>query len=442
MNKVLSLLLVLTGCCVQAQTTFNSLTEALEHTRKNNPLLKADQANQQVSHERLQAAWSALLPQVKAFGTFDNNVSLPVQLVPAQFLGGVEGDFLEVQFGTRYSSAYGVEASVSLVNVSYWKNIKSASLGSEIATYQLQDKELSLTEQTITTYYFTLLSREASLLNEELVHAADSLLSAAKVRLDNGLIESLEFNRVKSLYLESLQNFRESNVAFDKNADHLKMLSGLSVRDTLILTENIGLNPAAKATSLTLASQQLPRYRMLSLKKRQAGEDMLKNKAKVLPEISLYGRAMRQTYSNDVNVFASGQPWFEVGVVGLKAEWSLFTGFNRQSNIRQSTLQLRAAEYEFENYRLQADKELEELSLNHAVSAEGVQHYLEHYQLNATNHRIAGEKYNQGIYSIDNYVTIYQERVRSQNMYLNKLANFLIYESMIQSRNALYQNEK
>jgi outer membrane protein TolC len=206
----------------------------------------------------------------------------------------------------------------------------------------------------------------------------------------------------------------------------------------LTLTENIGINPAASPTSLAITAQHLPRYQMLSLKQRQAHEDVLKNKAKVLPELSLYGRAMRQTFSNEFDVFSSGQAWFDVAVVGVRAEWNLFSGFNRQSQIRQSTLQLKSAEYEFENYRLQADKELEELSVNHTVAAQGVQNYLEHYQLNAVNHRIAGEKYNQGIYSIDNYVTIYQERVRSQNLYLGKLANFLIYESMIQSRNALH----
>jgi outer membrane protein TolC len=438
MNKVLTLLLFISGCCVQAQTTFLSVTEAMEHTRKNNPSLKADQLQQEISHERLRSAWSALLPQVKAFGTFDNNVSLPVQLVPAQLLGGAEGEFIKVQFGTQYSSTYGAEASLSLVNVSNWKNIKSASLGEEIANYQTQDKELSLTEQTITIYYFALLSREAMLLNEELVNAADSLLTAAKMRLDNGLIEPLEFNRVKSLYLESLQNFKDSESSFQKNLDQLKTLSGLSVADSLILSEKIGLNPTSSPTFLAVTAEQLPRYRMLRLKHRQTSEDVLKNKTKVLPEVSLYGRAMRQTFSNEFNVFSSDQMWFDVAMVGIRAEWNLFSGFNRQSQIRQSTLQQKSAEFEFQNYRLQADKELEELTINHRVSAQGVQNYLEHYQLNAVNHRIAGEKYNQGIYSIDNYVTIYQERVRSQNLYLSKLASFLIYESMVQSRNALH----
>jgi outer membrane protein TolC len=437
MNKLITLLFLFSGYWVQAQITFLSLEEVLAHAKKNNTTLKVDQLNQEISHERLRAAWSSLLPQVKAFGSFDNNLSLPVQLVPAQFLGGAEGDFLKVQFGTQYTSSYGAEASLNLINVSSWKAVKSAQIGEDVATYQQQDRELTLTEQVITSYYFVLLSREAMILNDELTNAADSLLSAAQVRLDNGMIEPLEFNRVRALHLESLYYLKESAGAFKKNIDNLKILLGLSSTDSLTLSETIGLNPATSPSALTISEEQLPRYRVFQAKKDQATADVWKSKAKVLPELSLFGRVSRQTFSNGSNIFSGDQPWFDVAVVGLRAEWTIFSGLNRQSQIRQSTLQQQVSEKEFENYRLQAQNENESLKINHRVAAYGLEKYLEHYQLNVANHRIAGEKYNQGIYSIDQYVTIYQERVRSQNLYLAKLANFMIYESMIQSRNRL-----
>src|SRR5688572_22801155 len=112
--------LLLTIACTwgYSQTTFKTLDECLAHSRQNNPALKINDLNHKVSQERIRAAWAALLPQVKAFDNFDNNLSLPVQLVPAQFLGGPEGEYAKVQFGTQYSISYGAEASLSLVNVS------------------------------------------------------------------------------------------------------------------------------------------------------------------------------------------------------------------------------------------------------------------------------------------------------------------------------------
>lgn len=426
-------------CCtpIFAQTTFGSLQNAIDKFRASNPSLEIEQLNTELSNERLKSAWSALLPYASAFGSLDNNVSLPVQLVPAQLLGGAEGEFLKVQFGTQYTSTFGAEAGISLINVSNWKNIRSAELGRDIASHQQRDRELSLTEQLIMAYYYALLSREADILNRELITASDSLLSAAQVRLENGMIEPLEFNRVKALYLETVQNQQQSQSAYEKNLEALKTLCAIPKNDTLVLTESVSLQPTALSSRLTTSATQLPRYKMLSLRVDQSRTELMRTKSKALPELSMFARYSRQSFSNQFEMFGSDQPWFDVGVVGFRAEWKIFTGLSRQSQVRQSALQLQIAEKEFANYKLVAEKELNDLTLNHGIAKSGLDNYLEHFQLNTLNHNIAVEKYSEGIYSIDQYINIYQERVRSQNLYLNALANYMIYESMIQTRNQL-----
>ena len=351
-------------------------------------------------------------------------------------LGGQEGEYRKLKFGTQYTASYGAEASLSLVNVSNWRNTQSASYGEQASQFQRKDRELSVREQIITFYYFSLLSREAIVLNQELVNSADSLLKAAAVRLENGLVEPLEYNRVKALYLETVSQLRESEGAYKKNLNALQSLVGVKSADTLVLTEK--LNAAIQngsGTSLELNYQQLPRYKMLTARRLQSQADLKKQQAKIFPEVSLYGRVSRQSFSDEVKF----NEWFDIAVVGLRAEWNIFTGFNRQSTIHQSSLQLQQAQWEQENYSLQAEKELQELTINHQVAAHGLNRFTEHYTINLANHKIAGEKYTQGIYSIDQYVTIYQEMVRSQNQYLTKLANYLVYESMVQSRNLLNQ---
>jgi outer membrane protein TolC len=439
MKKILCLLSLIGCTSLYGQIQFKTLQECVEYSRKNNVSLKIDHLNHEISQEKVTSAWASLLPQVKAFGTFDDNIKLPVQLVPAQIFGGPEGEYAKLKFGTRYTATYGAEASLSLVNVSNWKNIKSSHLAEEASLFQAKDRELTVTEQLVSSYYFALLSREAIILNQELVNAGDSLLSAADVRLHNGLIEPLEFNRVKSLYLESLQQLRDSEGAYQKNLNTLKILAGLSEGDSIILHESIAgiIQQHQSPSSLNVPAQQLPRYKMLSAKALQAQEDLQRQRSKILPELSMYARVSRQSFSNEFNFFSSQQPWFDVAVVGLRAEWSLFTGFNRQSTIRQASLQRQIAQYELDNYTSQAEKELQELRINHQLASQGIARYGEHYQLNAINHRIAGEKYTQGVYTIDQYVNIYQEMVRSQNQYLNKLANYLVYESIVTSRNTL-----
>jgi outer membrane protein TolC len=437
--KRICLLLII--CCTSgfAQTRFNNLNECLAYSKQNNSSLKINHLNHQVSQERVKAAWAAMMPQVKLFSNIDNNLNLPVQLVPAQLLGGAEGEYVKVQFGTQYSVNYGAEASLSLINISNWKNIRSAEFAEKVSLSQREDMELNINEQLITAYYFALLSRESIALNKDLVSSADSLLKAAEIRLANGLIEPLEYNRVKSIYIESAQQLTESKASFDKNLNTLKSLSGLHVSDSLVLTESIKLqlNESFHHTVLATTVTQLPRYKMFSNKTFQSLEDLKRQRAKVLPEVSLYGRVSRQSFSNTFDFFRGDQPWFDVAAVGVRAEWNLFTGFARQSNIRQASLQGQIAKNELEDYALKAERELETLRIEHTVAAQGVQQFTEHFKLNSVNQRIAGEKYKQGVYTIDQYVTIYQETVRSQNQYLSKLANYLVYESIVQARNTL-----
>src|SRR5687768_18478927 len=105
MKKLTSLLLVV--CCISGftQTRFDGLQQCLEFSKQNNPQLKIEKLTQELSEEKNRSARSVLLPQVKAFGNIDDNLSLPVQLVPAQFLGGNEGEYAKVKFGTQFSAS-------------------------------------------------------------------------------------------------------------------------------------------------------------------------------------------------------------------------------------------------------------------------------------------------------------------------------------------------
>ena len=84
-----------------SQTTFNNLSECLELGQRNNPSIKIDHLNRELSHERIRSAWSAVLPQVKTFANLDNNFNLPVSLVPAQLFGGREGEYTPLKFNIQ-----------------------------------------------------------------------------------------------------------------------------------------------------------------------------------------------------------------------------------------------------------------------------------------------------------------------------------------------------
>lgn len=419
-----------------AQVKIENAEKCLEYVRLHNLSLQNETLNEEVSRERLRAAWALLLPQLKAFGTLDDNISLPVSLVPAQFLGGPEGEFARVQFGTQFTASYGAEASLSLINASNWKNVKAASYGQDVAHYQRLNQEQTILEQATTAYYLAILSREASMLNRDLVKANDSLVQVAHARFTNGVIEPLEYNRIKAIFLESQYQLSESESQYHKNINSLKVLMGVNEKDSLLLTEEIGSTLSTESpTSLTATVDQSARYKLSSARILQSEQDWKRQRTRLYPELSLFARYTRQTFSNEFDVFGGNQPWFDVAVVGVRAEWSLFSGFNRQASIRQASLQAKIAQRDAALISLQTQRDLDDLQRNHQSAAFGLDRYTEHFQLNRINHAAASEKYKQGVYTMDQFITVYQEMVRSQNQYLSRLANYLVYDSIIRIKN-------
>lgn len=431
------LFLVMTGAWTLAggQHTLSSLDQYLESVSRNNDAIGIEELYSDASGERLRAARSSLLPQVKAFGAFDDNISLPVQLVPAEFVGGREGEYAKVQFGMQFNTSFGAEASFALFNPSAWKNITVASLAKQTSAHRLVEQKQNIAEQAIGHYFHTLFSKEAVVLNRELVKASDSLLSAAMARLSNGMIETLEFNRVKAIHIESLQQLQISEASHALQLNLMKYLAGLKPTDSLIVAGTLmQAKEQMPSPDLLIISSGLPGYRTRSSRKKELLEEQKKYSMKVLPEVMIFARYSRQSFSHQFETL-SDQPWFDVGVAGLKAEWNLFTGFSRQASIRQSTLLARAAAGELDAWEKQSDQELHALQTNLRVARSGADRYKEHYYLNAENYRIASEKYNAGIYPVDALVTVYRELVSSQQQYLKYLSDYLYYQAIINNRN-------
>src|ERR1700761_8253727 len=59
------------------------------------------------------------LPQISGSANFQDYVKIPVTLIPGQFFGGKEGQFVPVQFGVKYQSNLGLSLNQLLFDGSY-----------------------------------------------------------------------------------------------------------------------------------------------------------------------------------------------------------------------------------------------------------------------------------------------------------------------------------
>src|SRR5690606_15923969 len=70
------------------------------------------------------------LPQINAEGSFQNFLSLPTNLIPAQFFDPTAGpnDFIGVRFGTDYNVTGSVSVSQLVFDGSYLTGLKASKM--------------------------------------------------------------------------------------------------------------------------------------------------------------------------------------------------------------------------------------------------------------------------------------------------------------------------
>ena len=436
MNRFALVGLLICSLRSSAQTVVSTVQEALALARRRNPELVNAQQNRLVQAQQRTATRASLLPQARFFTNFDYNYALPVQLVPAEFLpGGKPGEFRTLQFGLPYVLAAGAEVTVPLINRPARADLGLVEQNLRITDDQTLVLQDDISTQTARVYQATLLTRSAIAITQRNLSAADTLTQIARQRLDKGLIEPLEYNRIRSVQLTTADVLYQNQLGYVRNRNQLKLLLGLAPSDSLVLAEEFATRPASltvPATALTLAErpQVTLRQARVELSKRQLDRERLTR----WPTLSAYGRFTEQAQRSQINFLSTNQPWYQIGVAGLQFNWPIYAGGLRTSNLTRARLQLKLAESElaYERNRQQTDTEDIRNTYNQAIRS--LELNRQNYELSSQNVQIALIKYRSGLFAYDQYLNVFNEALTAQNRFLNNLSNVFINQTILQIR--------
>jgi outer membrane protein TolC len=420
-----------------AQIVVNSVDDCIKLAYENNFELRQIRLNQKVENQNLQMAKANLLPQLKFTTALDDNLILPASLIPAQFFGGKEGDFQVVRFGTQYNLTASLEANVPLLNTTHWKNLKVNQLNKQIIDKQLKAKELEINENIIKAYYTAQLNQIALEIARKNLKITDSILILAKQKLQDGIIEPLELNRAQNTLWQQQNAVLEAELNWKKNLNNLKNLIGLNYEQNLQIIDNQEFNFDTRSQNYFIDESKLPNYEVKRLQMAVAETHWQREQLKRLPELSLIGRYSQQAQRNQFNFFDPKQPWFGIGLLGLRLDLPIFNGFSRSANIQKSYIQKQIAENEWKNYQEKAKIEEDDLQNAHTIARQLLDNAQKSYQLSSENYQIARIKYQNGVFSYDQLLNIQNEWLNAENQYLNKLANFFQQQGVLKLKSAL-----
>jgi outer membrane protein TolC len=349
-NLYFTIFLIFTFTGIKGQELPKRLTimEAVAFGQENNrQILNASREVQKAYKER----WSTIaigLPQISANANYQNFLELPTSLIPAQFFGGKEGDFAEVQFGTPQIMDGGITLQQLIFDGSYIVGLEASNVFLEISKNILEKTALEIKKNIISTYSSVLLIKENILfLKNNLDNLAENL-EEVRALFTNGFEEEESVEQLR-LTLSGIQTqLRYAENAEKITLNMLKLLMGfpanapLELLDTLESFTTDGLFEYEFKSDFNLANNVDIKIATTELR----SESLLYRyeKSKSLPRLAAF---INGNYTGNSETFSftdSDQKWFGAALFGINLQVPIFSSFKRRAQSQKAKIALDQAE--------------------------------------------------------------------------------------------------
>ena len=295
-----------------------------------------------------------------------------------------------------------------------------------------REQSAELTKEQIRTniykiYYQLSVANEQIQLIDANIGRADKLLNDSRALYKNGFAESLDIDRA-SVQLTNFQAQKQTTLNNISNGYlGLKVLMGMPVSDTLILTDSVTVE-SIQQQSLTdgiYKYEDRPDYRVLSLSGKLQEYNIRRYKATKLPTASLNAGYSKLSQGNYFNTFTNS-PWFSSSYIGVSVNVPIFSGFLKNANIKQAQLELEQTNNNIENLKLQIDQDVDSSvnSFNSAIT--NLNNQKKNVDLASRVYDLTKKKYESGLASTTDISNAQADLTVAQTSYIVSLFNAVL----------------
>jgi len=404
-----------------------SLDQCVEFAQKNNVQVKNSLLAVDVQAQVNREIAAAALPSITSSTGVINYTTIPTSLLPAQIFGGAAGTFIPVQFGTKYNANYGINLQQLLFDGQVF-----IALQARATSMKLQKQNSALTQEAIKANIYKIyyqLSASKTQLN--ILDANISRLSAlahdAEIMYKNGFAEKLDVDKVV-VQLNNLETEKiKANNSVAIGYMGLKMLMGMPVKDSLVLTDVI--NEKSLTNDILIESDFKydirKDFQYLSTAKKMNEFNIKRYQLSNLPTIALGGSYSQNAQRTKFDLFEGGN-WFTTALVSLNISLPIFNGFATDARIKRTKIELKQTENQIESLKNNIDNEITQAKLNYISSVATVKFQKSNMELAETVFQQTKKKFEAGMGSNTEISASQADLVSAQNNYMNALYSALI----------------
>jgi len=431
----------------QTKASFSfSVKQAIEYAMQNQNDIKNAVLDEKLAQRKVKEITGAGLPQINASFDLKDFVEIPTQVMPDfisptvyqinQYGFGLKpraelpaGEGIPVQFGSKYQSSAGLDASQMLFNSDFFLGLKASKVFTELSTKALQRSKIEVTASVSKAYYLVLISTERAKLMDANIARLKKTMDDTKALYDNGFAEKLDFDRLTVTYNNLLVEQEKINRLLNVGAYLLKYQMGMDVNADLTLTdklEDVKFDIGTLAQSDKFDYTKRVEYGLMETNFTLAQLDLKRQRYSFLPFAFLYGSLSGNAYRNEFTVFDTYRPWYPTAVVGGTIKMPIFTGFQRGIKCQEAKISLEKAQNNMDFIKKSIDMDLAATSASLTNASSSLENQKKNIKLAEDVVSVSKKKYDQGVGSNLEMVTAETTLKEAQTNYLNAM-----YEAII-----------
>jgi outer membrane protein TolC len=239
----------------------------------------------------------------------------------------------------------------------------------------------------------------------------------------NGFAEQLDIDKatVQLANLESEKIQTEFNIA--NGYLGLKVLLGMPIRDSIILTDSLTYEMVRDATLGDDYKYTDRRdFQLLQINKQLNEYDVKRYRQMYIPTASLTANYSQNQFSNKFDL-GQKNSWFPSSYLGLNINIPIFDGFYKDANIKQAKYKLQQTMNNMDSLKIRIDNDVKQSQLRFSASLTTLDFQKKNMDLSERVYEQTRKKYEQGLGSNIEITQALTDQKTAQANYFNALYN-------------------
>lgn len=347
-----------------------TLSQAIQTALANSTQIKKalftiDDAEQQVL-----VSWGEVFPKIDTDISYQRNLEIPVNFLPAEIFGGPAGSFIPVAFGADNNWTGGVTVSQTLFRGEAFVGIATAKLYRLAQSEAYRATAQQVVTQTRLAYYNVLIAQERFRLEQATIARLQQNLKENEARVKAGLVDDYDVLRLRVQLKNQEPALARAENAINETKRNLNIVMGLpavvpfSVQGELVNfdilsddafdSKNEDLKKIDRQTPISTEfskgiedklAEQRGDLRSLKVRSDLQDQRIFADKTNFLPNVNMnYAMRWNSAQNGSPDFFGNEDQRARSQVVGLSFNWNLFNGLKQYTALQRSKIEKKSIE--------------------------------------------------------------------------------------------------